>query len=100
LRDSKLVLETAAQAVDAKGRLDEHIADKSQLILFDNFEHVVDAADDLAGLLAACPNLELLVTSRELLRLPGEQAYVDRRRGGRPRTRCPELSAMAEDIKT
>ena len=75
LRDSKLVLETAAQALDAKGRLDEHIADKSLLILFDNFEHVVDAADDLPGLVAACPNLELLVTSRELLRLPGEQAY-------------------------
>ena len=30
----------------------EHIADKSMLLLFDNFEHVVEAAADLAGLLA------------------------------------------------
>jgi predicted ATPase len=75
LRDSRLVLETARQVLDVKGRLDEHIADKSILILFDNFEHVVDAADGLPGLLAACPNLKLLVTSRELLRVPGEQVY-------------------------
>jgi predicted ATPase len=75
LRDSKLVLETAGQALDARSSLGEHIADKSMLLLFDNFEHVVDAADGLPGLLAACPNLELLVTSRELLRVPGEQAY-------------------------
>jgi predicted ATPase/class 3 adenylate cyclase len=74
LHDSKLVLESAARALDTRA-LTEHIADKSMLLLFDNFEHVVDAADGLAELLAACPNLELLVTSRELLRIPGEQAY-------------------------
>jgi predicted ATPase len=76
LRDSELVLETAAQALGAQDGLAEHIADKSLLVLFDNFEHVVDAAADLSELLAACPNLHLLVTSRELLRVPGEQAYA------------------------
>jgi predicted ATPase/class 3 adenylate cyclase len=75
LRDPELVLETAAQALGAKDGLAEHIADKSLLMLFDNFEHVVDAAEGLSELLAACPKLHLLVTSRELLRLPGEQAY-------------------------
>ena len=40
LRDSKLVLETARQALDARGSLPEHIADRSMLLLFDNFEHV------------------------------------------------------------
>ena len=75
LRDPGLVLEAAAQAVGAKAGLAEHIADKSMLLLFDNFEQVVEAADGLSDLLAACPNLDLLVTSREPLHLTGEQEY-------------------------
>jgi predicted ATPase len=75
LRDPELVLATAGQAVGAKDGLSDHIADKSLLLVLDNFEHVIEAATGLAELLAACPNLELLLTSRELLRLPGEQAY-------------------------
>jgi len=75
LRDPKLVLETAAQALDAKSDIAEHIADGSLLLLFDNFEHVIDAAGGLYELLATCPNIKLLVTSRELLRIPGEHAY-------------------------
>ena len=75
LRDSKLVLEVAAQALEARNGLAERIADRRLLLILDNFEHLMDAAGELAGLLAACPNLQLLVTSRELLRLPGEQAY-------------------------
>ncbi len=75
LRDPELVLATAAQALGAKDGLAEHLADKSLLLLFDNFEHVVEAATGLSELLASCPNVHLLVTSRELLRIPGEQAY-------------------------
>src|SRR5213593_4463932 len=74
LRDSELVLVTAAQALGAKDGLAEHLADKL-LLLFDNFEHVMEAARGLSELLASCPNVHLLVTSRELLRVPGEQAY-------------------------
>ena len=43
--------------------------------MLDNLEHLTDAAAELGELLGACPNLQLLVTSRELLRLPGEQSY-------------------------
>ena len=75
LRDPKLVLEVAAQALEARDGLADHIADRRLLLVLDNFEHLIDAASELAGVLAACPNLQLLVTSRELLRLPGEQAY-------------------------
>jgi predicted ATPase len=75
LRDPALVLATAGQALGAKDGLAEHIADKSLLLLFDNFEQVVAAAADLATLLASCPNLDLLVTSREPLHVTGEQEY-------------------------
>ncbi|MCY7304218.1 MAG: adenylate/guanylate cyclase domain-containing protein [Thermoleophilia bacterium] len=75
LRDPELVLATAGQALGAEDGLAAHLADKSLLLLFDNFEHVVEAATGLSELLASCPNLHLLVTSRELLRVPGEQVY-------------------------
>ena len=75
LRDPELVLQTAGHALGAKHGLAEHIADSSMVLLFDNFEHVIEAAADVAGLLASCPNLHLLVTSREPLHLSGEQEY-------------------------
>ena len=75
IRDPELVLQTAGQALGARDSLAEHIADKRLLLLFDNFEQVVEAAADVAGLLGACPNLHLLVTSREPLHLTGEQEY-------------------------
>ena len=46
------------------------------LLLLDNLEQVVEAAPQLAALLPACPNLTLLVTSRELLRVQGEVEYA------------------------
>ncbi len=76
LRDPELVLPTAAQALGTRGALVDHIGDRSMLILFDNFEQVVEAAADLAGLLASCPKLDLLVSSREPLHLSGEREYA------------------------
>jgi predicted ATPase/class 3 adenylate cyclase len=75
LRDAKLVSATAAHALGANDGLADHIGDGSMLVLFDNFEQVIDAAAELAELLASCPNLDLLVTSREPLHLTGEQEY-------------------------
>src|SRR5260221_105333 len=50
--------------------------DKHRLLVLDNFEHVIGAAPLLAELLEACPDLKLLVTSREVLRLRGEHQFV------------------------
>ncbi len=75
LDDARLVLPTIARTLDAKRGLAEHIADHSLLLVLDNFEHLIDSAGELPALLTTCPNLHLLVTSRELLSLPGEQAY-------------------------
>jgi predicted ATPase/DNA-binding CsgD family transcriptional regulator len=45
------------------------------LLLLDNFEHVVDAAPSIAGLLKGAPGLMVLVTSREPLKISGEREY-------------------------
>src|SRR5215207_6926147 len=52
-----------------------YLRDRAVLLLLDNFEQVVDAASQLADLLAHCPRLTLLVTSRESLRIAGEQEF-------------------------
>ena len=69
MRDPALVTETIAQTLGAKDGLAEHIEERELLLLLDNLEQVVEAAPELAQLLEACPNLKLLVTSRELLRV-------------------------------
>src|SRR6478672_4707851 len=75
LDDPRLVLPAAEQAIGAKSGLAEHVGDQAMLLVVDNLEHLIDAASDIGWALAVCPNLCVLVTSREVLRLPGEQAY-------------------------
>jgi predicted ATPase/DNA-binding CsgD family transcriptional regulator len=52
-----------------------HLQDRDLLLVLDNFEHVLAAAPVLADLLAHCPRLKLLVTSRARLRISGERTY-------------------------
>jgi predicted ATPase/peroxiredoxin/DNA-binding CsgD family transcriptional regulator len=73
--EPSLVLESAAQSLGARQPLWQHIGDKELLIVFDNFEHLLGATDELAQLLVRCPRLTLLVTSREPLHLTSEQLY-------------------------
>jgi predicted ATPase/class 3 adenylate cyclase len=75
LRDPALVTETIAQTLGAKDSLAEHIGERELCLLLDNFEQVIAAAPELSALLESCPNLTLLVTSRELLRISGEVEY-------------------------
>ncbi|MBA3824803.1 MAG: tetratricopeptide repeat protein [Ktedonobacterales bacterium] len=56
-------------------RLKTALREKQCLLLLDNFEQVIDAAPVLAELLAACPTVKLLVTSREVLHLQAEQQF-------------------------
>lgn len=51
------------------------LAKKSMLIVLDNFEQIVDAAPQLLPLLGAAAQLKILATSREILRLRGEQEF-------------------------
>ncbi|NGO73426.1 ATP-binding protein, partial [Streptomyces boncukensis] len=60
-------------ANDATARLLEHCLHRRLLLVLDNCEHLVDAAAALAEtLLAHCPDLTVLATSREPLGVPGE----------------------------
>jgi predicted ATPase/class 3 adenylate cyclase len=74
--DPKLVLSTIEQTLGAKVPLSEHVDEKRILLLLDNLEQVIDCAPSLSEVLSACPNLHLLVTSREPLRIGGERDYA------------------------
>jgi non-specific serine/threonine protein kinase len=56
----------------------EHLGSrKNTLLVLDNCEHLVDACAALADtLLHACPNLQILATSREALGIVGERAWL------------------------
>ena len=51
------------------------IAEKDLLLCLDNLEQLLDAAPFVGDLLARCPGLRLLVTSRSPLKLAGEREY-------------------------
>ncbi len=55
--------------------LKETLAHKRLLLILDNFEQVLDAGPQVCELLVAAPGVKVLVTSREILRLTGEQVY-------------------------
>ncbi|HEX9373216.1 MAG TPA: tetratricopeptide repeat protein, partial [Roseiflexaceae bacterium] len=56
-------------------RMQEYLRDKRLLLVLDNFEQVLDAAALIAALLAAAPDLKLLITSRAVLHLSAEHAF-------------------------
>src|SRR5690348_1820046 len=56
--------------------LAEHIGSRPTLLLLDNCEHLVDDCARLAAaLLAGCPDLRVLATSLQPLRVPGEVVW-------------------------
>jgi predicted ATPase/class 3 adenylate cyclase len=83
IREPALVASSIAQTLGiqekaGQGLLDslkEHLQDTQMLLVLDNFEQVVAAAPLVAELLAACPRLKCLVTSRVVLRLSGEHEF-------------------------
>jgi predicted ATPase/DNA-binding SARP family transcriptional activator len=52
-----------------------YLADREVLLVLDNFEHLLDAAGPLTGLLAEAPGVQAIVSSRVALRLRGEQLF-------------------------
>lgn len=84
LSDGALVAETVAATVKVKDQpgvpilasLAEHLESERVLLVFDDCEHVVEAAAEVIDeLLRACPQLRVLATSRQALGLPGESLF-------------------------
>jgi predicted ATPase/DNA-binding XRE family transcriptional regulator len=51
------------------------LRERRMLVVLDNFEHVLEAAAEVMGLIESCPNLRVLATSRAPLRVRGEREY-------------------------
>ena len=83
VRDPGLVLDAIAQALGVPDhpdrpplqRLQRHLGDRNILLLLDNLEHVIAAASDIAGLLATCADIKVLVTSRQPLHIRLEHRH-------------------------
>ena len=85
LADEALVPQTVATALgvwEVPGRpvvetLTSYLQRKQACLVLDNCEHLIDACAQLCDvLLRACPNLQLLATSREPLRIAGEVTWL------------------------
>jgi predicted ATPase/class 3 adenylate cyclase len=96
VRDPGDVFEAIVRAIGLTGTSDEGLLEvlkqqlqaRHMLLLLDNFEQVVEAADDVADLLQHCADLKLLVTSREALRVRGEHLLAV------PPLSLPDVSAQ------
>ncbi len=65
-------LEKYDLSASVKEQIFSFFREKELLLILDNFEHLVDAADQLSELLESAPDLNMLITSRERLRLRWE----------------------------
>jgi len=74
----------------------DYLAGRQLLLVLDNFEQVIAAAPQLAGLLVAAPDVKLLVTSREPLRLGAERVYPVPPLGLPDLAHLPTLSVLTE----
>jgi predicted ATPase len=99
LTDAARVLPAVGRAAGAPGSdgpdvLDvvaDHLAERAVLVVLDNAEHLLSAGPDVAALVALCPHLTVLVSSRSPLRVRGEQEY------GVAPLRLPSLDATTPD---
>lgn len=78
------IAQTAAESLgialagndDLENQLLNHLANERQLLIFDNFEHVIEGAALIARILTAAPEARILVTSRMKLGISGETIFI------------------------
>ena len=104
ITDHDLVIQAIAHTLgvrEATGRslLDQlkvSLGQKQILLVLDNFEQVVSAANQVADLLSACPQLTVLVTSREMLNVQAEQEFPVPQMALPDRTHLSDLTALSQ----
>ena len=83
LMDPSLVVPTVARSLGVREEegqtprdaLRAHLRDKRLLLVLDNFEHLLEAAPEVSGLIESCPSLTVLIASRAPLSVRGEHEY-------------------------
>ncbi len=104
LSDAAFVLPAIAQVLDVKeigvcsllDLLQAFLREKQQLLLLDNFEQVVRAALPVVELLAACPKLKIVVTSRMTLHVRAEHEFAVPPLALPDPKRLPDLVTLAQ----
>lgn len=103
VRDPDLVIQTISSTLGLPeepsstlaATLTAYLRTRDMLLVLDNFEHVLEAATDIGDLLASCPSLTVLATSRERLRLRGEYLHDVRPLALPRRERLPSPEVLA-----
>jgi len=98
ISDPELVMPSILQELGCRGpaefplgeQVTRFLQDKDFLLILDNFEHLVAAAPLVEEVLLACPQVAILVTSRAVLHVHGEQEYPV------PPLALPHLNQVAE----
>ncbi len=104
INDPTLVIPTIAQAFSLQetGKQSSYdllaisLQDRQLLLILDNFEQVIAAAPQIAELLAVCPQLKMIVTSREVLRIRQEQQFSVSPLALPDIEHLPDISSLAE----
>jgi predicted ATPase len=102
VRGPDLVLSTIVRTLGLKElaesplseRQAEYLKEWELLLILDNFEQVVEAAPRVAELLASCPYLKVLTTSREVRHLSSERVFPV------PPLALPDLKRLPEDVQS
>ena len=75
IREPSLVLAHIAESLGGEGDAAAQLRNRELLLVLDNLEQVISVAPEIAGLLSSAPNLSLVVTSREPLRIADEREF-------------------------
>jgi predicted ATPase len=104
IRDPHLLIPTIAQALGVRERSDQdlltalksELRERHLLLALDNFEQIIEAGPLVSELLESAAGLNVLVTSRAILRVTGEREFIVPPLGLPDQKRLPPLAQLAE----